>query len=182
MTVSEAQRQIRVECVGGGPGALVSALVWLAAALVYRQSGYHTGFATLFFGGFLIYPLSVVLCRLIYKRSASVAGNPLGGLGLESTIAMIGCLLAAWLLLDTRPEWVFPIAAIAVGTHYFTFKTMYGDRTYWLLGAVITALGCAVLFWLPGQTSWLMLAVAAVELVFGIVLTRRAVREGVTAA
>ena len=181
MTVAEAQRLIRVECAGGGPGALVSALVWLGAALVYRESDTATAFATLFFGGFLIYPLGVVLCRFVFGRSASVAGNPLGGLALESTIAMIGCLLAAWLLLETRPEWVFPIAAIAVGTHYFAFKTMYGDRTYWLLGANITALGCAVLFWLPGQALLLMMAVAAVELVFGVVLTRRAMREAATA-
>ena len=94
---------------------------------------------------------------------------------LESTIAMIGCLLAAWLLLQDRPEFVFPVAAIAVGSHYFAFKTAYGDRTYWLLGTLVTAIGIAGVFWLPAQTLSVIYAVAASELAFGILLTLRGV-------
>lgn len=170
MQVDEAQREIRVAFMGGGPGAIVSALVWVVAALFHSTSGTQAAFVALFFGGWLIFPLSVVVCRLVFTRSASVAGNPLGLLCLESTIAMIACLLAAWLLLPARADIVFPIAALAVGTHYFAFKTAYGDRTYWLLAAIITGLGLAGLFWLPGQSLPLILAVAAVEFVFGIAL------------
>lgn len=32
MSIDEAQRDMRRAYVGGGPGAIVSALVWLAAA------------------------------------------------------------------------------------------------------------------------------------------------------
>lgn len=177
MLVNEAQAQIRDAFVGGGPGALVSAAVWLSAAWFLHSDGVATAFVALFLGGIFIFPLSALICRLGFGRSASVKGNPLGLLCLESTIAMIGCLLAAWLLLRGSPELVFPIAAIAVGTHYFAFKSAYGDRTYWVLAALLTGLGLAGLFWLPGETMALILAFAAVEAIFGVVLTAGALRR-----
>jgi hypothetical protein len=64
---------------------------------------------------------------------AEAEGNTLGRIALESTIAMLGCLFAAWLLLPTRADLVFPVAAIAVGTHYAAFRSVYGDILYWLL-------------------------------------------------
>lgn len=182
MQVDEAQRQIGIAFVRGGPGAIVSALVWLVAAWVHQTAGTAPAFAALFFGGILIFPLSALICKLGFKRSASVKGNPLGLLCLESTIAMIGCFFAAWLLLQVRPQFAFPLAAIAVGTHYFAFKTAYGDRTYWLLGAILTAIGTAGVFWLSGETLSLIYAVAAVELAFGLVLTVRGVSASQTSA
>lgn len=178
MEVREAQRQIGEAFVDGGPGAIVSSLVWALAGWVYASEGFRAGFIALFLGGMLIFPLSTAICRVVFRRSASVKGNPLGLLALESTIAMIGCLLAAYLLLRVRPELAFPIAAIAVGTHYFPFKTAYGDRTFWLLGALLTMAGIAAIFWLPGRTLALIGAVAAIELVFGAVLTARGISRG----
>ena len=141
-----------------------------------------TAFAALFIGGVFIFPLSALVCKLAFKRNASVTGNPLGVLCLESTIAMIGCLLAAWLLLPDQPELVFPVAAIAVGTHYFAFKTAYGDRTYWLLGAILTGIGCAGVFVFPDRTLPLILSVAAAELAFGVLLTVQGLSRRPTAA
>jgi hypothetical protein len=82
--------------------------------------------------------------------------NPLGLVALESTVAMLGGLFAAWLFLPVRPGYVFPIAAIAVGTHYAVFKTIYGDRLFWLLGALITAVGLLAIYPvvpLPGRAD-----------------------------
>jgi hypothetical protein len=176
VTVEAAQAALRQAYVHGGPGAIVSSLVWFAAALTLSCSDLETAFAVLFFGGMLIFPVSAMIEKVIFRRSASAAGNPLGLLALESTIAMIGCLLAAWLLLRHDQQFVFPVAAIAVGTHYLPFKTAYGDRTYWLLGAVLTAIGCAGIFAAQGQTMAVILGVAVAELVFGIVLTRAGVK------
>jgi hypothetical protein len=50
-------------------------------------------------------------------------------------------LFAAWLLLPYRPEFVFSVSAIAVGTLYFGFRTAYGDWTYWDFGAVLCLIG-----------------------------------------
>src|SRR3546814_10311314 len=74
-------------------------------------------------------------------REKEASGIPLGATALESTIAMIGGLFAAWLFLPFQPTYVFPLAAIAVGTHYAVFKTVYGDALFWVLGGLITATG-----------------------------------------
>lgn len=177
MITDQAQAEIRHNFVRGGPGAIVSSLVWFAAAFIFARSGHVAAFTVLFFGGFLIFPVSGLIEKFVFRRTVSVKGNPLGLIALESTIAMIGCLLAAWLLLPVRPEVVFPVAAIAVGTHYFAFKTAYGDRTYWLLGALITLVGCAGIYWIPGQTLAVILTVGVFELVFGIWLTLQARKD-----
>jgi len=178
MTISEAQADLRRAYVGGGPGAVVSGLLWLTAAWVEADHGIRAGFITLFFGGMLIYPLGLAASRLLFRRSAESPDNPMGPVALESTIAMIGCLLAAWMILPLDPALVFPIAAIAVGTHYFVFKTAYGDRTYWLLAALLTGLGLVAIFDVATLPGGLILAFGIVEILFGILLTVRALKAG----
>lgn len=177
MTIPEAQADMRRSFVGGGPGVFVSALVWLAAALVQRSQGTATAFGVLFVGGMLIFPLSLLASRLVFRRAREARENPLGMTALESTIAMIGGLFAAWLFLRFEAAYVFPLAAIAVGTHYAVFKTVYGDIRFWVLGAVITAIGLAAIFRLaiPGGP---IMAVFVTELVFAVMLTLRATRTG----
>ena len=178
MTIAEAQADLRRAYVGGGPGAVVSGLLWFAAAWVEANHGIRTAFIALFLGGMLIYPLGLAASRLLFRRASEAKDNPMGPVALESTIAMIGCLLAAWLILPFKPEFVFPIAAVAVGTHYFVFKTAYGDRTYWLLAALITAVGLAEMFDMATLPGGLVLAIGVIEVAFGIVLTVRALKNG----
>ncbi len=173
MTIRDAQQDIRRAFVGGGPGVFVSALVWFAAAAVERSQGVPTAFAVLFFGGMLIFPLATVSSRLFFRRKKEAADNPLGMTALESTIAMIGGLFAAWLFLPLRPDYVFPLAAIAVGTHYAVFKTVYGDALFWLLGALITALGLLAIFRVVPIPGGLILAVGVIELIISVLLTMR---------
>lgn len=177
MTIAEAQADLRRAYVGGGPGAFVSGLVWFAAAWIEARHGTRTGFIALFFGGMTIYPLGLAASRLLFGRQRESNDNPMGPIALESTIAMIGCLLAAWLILPFKPEFVFPIAAIAVGTHYFVFKTAYGDRTYWLLAAIVTALGLAEIFGVTRLSGGMIVAVGVVELAFGMTLAWRSLKE-----
>lgn len=176
MLISEAQHDLRRAYVGGGPGVVISGIVWLVAAWTQHNQGVGAGFAALFFGGMLIFPLSKTLCRFVFHRANESATNPFGMTVLECTIAMIGGLFAAWLFLASRPELVFPLAAIAVGTHYFIFKTVYGDRTFWLLASIVTAIGLADIFvsQLQGSTA---LLVAVTELALGLALTTRAIRK-----
>lgn len=174
MTVDEAQRDLRRAYVGGGTGVFVSALVWFAAASVEPSRGVGFAFAVLFFGGMLIFPLSTLASRLAFRRERESPDNPLGGVALESTIAMIGGLFAAWLFLPHRPDLVFPLAAIAVGTHYAVFKTVYGDRLFWLLGGLITAIGVLGIYAVAPIPGGPILAVGVIELVFAFVLTLRA--------
>ena len=178
MDVPEAQRDISRAYVGGGPGVGISALVWFAAAIVESQKGVGTAFVALFFGGMLIFPLATLVSRLGFGRAKESGENPLGLIALESTIAMIGGLFAAWLFLRFEPGYVFPIAAIAVGTHYAVFKTIYGDRLFWVLAGLITAVGFLGIYPLAPVPGGTIFAVGAVELVVAVVLTMRAMKAG----
>ncbi|MBO6526230.1 hypothetical protein [Erythrobacter sp.] len=176
MLIVDAQADLRRAYTDGGPGVLISGLVWLAAWFAESRGGIPTGFAVLFFGGMLIYPLALLANRALLRRAGEQKGNPGGPLVMESTIAMIAGLFGAFLFLDHAPELVMPLAAIMVGTHYFAFKTAYGDKAFWLLGAVITLLGFAAIYHflpLPGSVT---LQVAVVEILFGIGLTLRGTR------
>lgn len=177
MDIASAQADLRRAYADGGPGVLVSGLVWLVAALIEARGGIGAGFAALFFGGMLIFPAALLINRKILRRAAEAKDNPFGKLVLECTIAMIGGLLAAWLFLPHAPELVMPLAAIAVGTHYFVFRTAYGDARFWLLGGAITAAGCVAIFGPLPRAEWLTMTVAFIELAFGAMLTASALKS-----
>lgn len=173
MHIGDAQQDFRRAYVGGGPGVLVSGLVWLAAASTAQSQGIGRGFAVLFLGGMIIHPVSTILCRTLFGRAKEATGNPLAGVALESTIAMIGGLVAAWILIPLRAEYVFPVAAIAAGTRYAVFKTIYGDRLFWLLAGLMSGVGLMVIFGgapLPLSPAF---AVGGIEVMFaGLFLAR----------
>ena len=173
MHIGEAQGDVRRSFVGGGPGVFVSGLVWCAAAIAEAQRGVGFGFAVLFFGGMLIFPLSLLVARVVFRRAAPQSGNGLTAIALESTAAMIAGLFAAYLLLPHAPRLVLPLAALAVGTHYFAFRTLYGDVLFLALGALITALGLNAAFGWIAIPVGLLWCVAAVELLFGVILSTR---------
>lgn len=173
VTLSEHQADLRRAYLGGGLGAIVSGMVWLAAAITASRAGIGVGYTALFFGGFLIFPLATLIEKLFFKRPAVHPNNPGGALAMETLPAMIGVLVIGFLLLDIKPDWVFPLAAIAVGARYFPFRTAYGDRTYWLLGALMMAIGFASL--ILGLFGGIITAyaIAVTEIIFGVWLTVR---------
>ncbi|MBB3349696.1 DUF7010 family protein [Sphingomonas sp. BK069] len=173
MGIDEAQQDFRRAYVGGGPGVLVSGLVWLAAAITAQSQGVGRGFAVLFIGRMIIHPVSTSLCRTMFGRSREVTGNPLAGAALESTIAMIGGLVTPWLLIPLRPDFVFPVAAIAAGTRYALFKTIYGDRLFWLLACLMSGVGLLVIFGGAPMSLSTAFAIGGIEVIFaGLLLTR----------
>ena len=173
MNIVDDQRDVQRAYVGGGVGVLVSGLVWLVTAAVLYRTDISTAFTTLFFGGFFIFPLAELVSRKVADRAPITKGNALSSLALESTIAMIAMLMAAFLIMPYRPDAVFPLAAIAVGTHYLAFKTLYGDRTFWVLGAAITVAGSLALFTGVVGSLTVTLLVAAVEILVGTLLLLR---------
>lgn len=172
MLVREAQQDIARAYVGGGPGLFFSALIWLAAGLIEQQHGIRTAFSVLFVGGMFIYPAGLFLSRVVFRRPAEAKTNPIAGAVLECTAAMIAGLFAAWLFLPYKPEYVFPLAALAVGTHFGVFKTVYGDRLFWLLAAAVSAIGLVDILVMPVRPS-VAFAVAATEATFALILTLR---------
>ena len=177
MHFADAQADLRRAYTDGGPGVFISGLVWLVAAIAEARTDVQTGFVVLFVGGIFIFPLALLANRVFLRRESESKDNPGGMLVLESTIAMIAGLFAAWLFLDSKPEYVMPLAAIMVGTHYFAFKTAYGERNFWLLAAIVTVVGFAGIYHflpLPGSVAF---SVATIELAFGAVVTFKALRS-----
>lgn len=177
MHIAEAQADVRRSFMDGGPGQVVSGLVWLAAAIAASTGGTRVGFAMLFFGGMLIFPLTIVATRAVFHRPRTQDANGLIPIALESTAAMIAGLFAAYLFVGRSPDLVFPLSALVVGTHYFAFRTLYGDASFLVLGAVISVLGLNEIFhWLvlPAGVLWW---VAGTEVVFGVYLTVRSLRH-----
>lgn len=173
MEIAHGQADLRRAYLHGGPGTIGSGLVWIAAAIAERRSGVEAAFITLFFGAMLIYLLALLVRKLAGRMSKDTA-NPFGKLVIESTIAMIAMLFAAWLLLPFDETLVMPIAAIAIGTHYFAFGTAYGDRTFWIMAAVIAVLGFAAIYRFLPLPDGVILLTGLVELAFGGLLTARA--------
>jgi hypothetical protein len=81
--------------------------------------------------------------------------------------------VAAYLLLPYAPDLVLPLAALAVGAHYFAFRTLYGDPLFLVLGAIISALALNVAFAFVPIPVGLVWCVAGVELIFGVILAIR---------
>ena len=173
LIIAEAQQDNRRAFVGGGPCAFISGVLWLTSAVLLKQRGVGSAFAFLFFGGMLIFPLSQIVSRQVFRRAPASRSNQLGLVALESTIAMIGGLFAAWLFLQSKPAYVFPLAAIAIGTHYAAFRTVYGDKLFWALAGLITAVGVFDILGYVRFPGGPALAVGALEIVFGILLTVR---------
>ena len=173
MTLSEFRADLRRAYVGGGPGAVVSGLVWLVAAIVTARHGVGVGYSALFFGGFLIFPLGMLAVKLLFRPAPEAKGNPGGALVMETLPAMLGVLAFGFLLVELAPDWVFPLAAIAVGAHYFPFRTAYGDRTYWALGAAMTSVGALAIWTEALEASLVPWLIAALEIAFGTALTLR---------
>lgn len=172
MDLATAQSDLRKAYVHGGPGTVISGLVWLAAGITAANFGVSTGFTVLFFGGMLIFPSATLAVRILFRRAPAKKENPGGLTVVETVFPMIGGLFAAWLFLPHRPDFVFPIASIAVGAHYFGFRTAYGDSTYWVLAGVMCLVGvAAIIAKIPSPTSVPYL-IAAIEFLFGLWLTR----------
>ncbi|MES2781831.1 MAG: hypothetical protein V4657_03470 [Pseudomonadota bacterium] len=163
MHLGEAQRDMRRAYVNGGVGIFVSGLVWAIAGLVTLNVDLVSGMATLFFGGMLIHPLSLLLARRVFKRGKLRAPNPMEMLALQSTAFLIIGLVIAYLVSGTYADWFFAIALLTVGGRYLVFQTVYGMRLYLFLGVILIAIA-AVALWLGITPAFVAFAGGAVEL------------------
>ena len=141
MEMRRAQQDMRRAYVGGAPGVLVSGLVWSVTGLIWLTEPLRIAFSALFVGGVLIFPLSVAISRLAFRRAAAVKDNPLNRLGLESTFVLFAGIMISYVLLARDPRFSIPAFALVMGARYAAFATIYGNRLYWFLGGGVSALG-----------------------------------------
>jgi len=168
-TTQAAQRDMRTAYLGGAPGVLVSGLVWAVACCVATWISPQRAVWALFIGGACIHPLSLVLVRLLGRSARHGRDNPLAALAMATTVWMIMMLPLAYGVSQLRIEWFFPAMLFVIGGRYLCFHTLYGNRLYWVMGAVLAIAG-TVLFKLNAPVALGAMAGAAIEIVFAGIL------------
>jgi hypothetical protein len=144
--IAQAQADVRRIYSGGWGGPAVSAVVWLAAAVAAERSGITTGATVLFLAGaLLIFPVNLVLNKVMSGQADLPAGHPMRGLAIQTAGTMAVVLLALWMISPALPEAFFPLAMVAVGAHYFPFAHLYGEPAFIVAGAVQCVAGLLLL-------------------------------------
>ena len=175
LTFQAAQADMRRAYFSGAPGVLVSGLVWLAAGFVAASGLEKASVLTLLFGGAAIFPLSIILTKLLGHSGKHTSGNALGGLAAEGTFWLLAGCAIAYGMHVLRIEWFFPAMLLVIGGRYLTFQTLYGLRAYWACGALLCIAGLArALARAPAVVG--AFTGATIELVFAVLMFKQANR------
>lgn len=166
-SISIAQADLREGYADGALGVLASGTVWMVAALAAFLVSSQTAIWTLFFGGMLIHPLGLLMAKLIGVKGSHSKQNPLGKLIMEGTFFMLMCIPLALLLSLQEHAWFFQGMLLVIGGRYLTFSSLYGIKTYWVLGGVLGTAAFA-LFFLNANPAISALSGSLLELGFGI--------------
>ena len=144
-SIADAQQDMRDAYYGGAPGVITSGTAWLIAGLVSFIISPKAGILTLIFGGMLIFPVSVVFCKLIGVPGKHKKGNPLAPLAIEGTLWMLISIPVAVGAALYRIEWFFPAMLFVIAGRYLTFSTLYGRRLYWIFAVTLVISGWILL-------------------------------------
>lgn len=168
-SVVAAQQDMRVGYLHGIPGIIASGSVWCVAGLVAWWITPMAGIVTLIVGGTVIFPLSLLLCKLVGAKGRHKKGNPLAPLAIEGTLWMLFSIPVAVAAAYHNPEWFFPSMMLVIAGRYFTFSTLYGMRIYWIFSVALIVggfVGFAAV--LPVHLSALM--GGGIELLFALII------------
>jgi len=166
-SISSAQADLREGYADGALGVLTSGTVWMVAALAAFLVSSQTAILTLSFGGMLIHPLGLLLAKLVGVSGSHHKKNPLGKLIMEGTFFMLMCIPLALLLSLQEHAWFFQGMLLIIGGRYLTFSSLYGIKTYWVLGGMLGAAAFA-LFFFKVNPAISALSGSLLELGFGI--------------
>jgi len=165
MKITDAQADMRQAYYGGATGALVSGTVWLVAGMIALFSTEWNSLLFFFFGGMMIFPLSMVLSKLLKRTGQHLKENPLAHTALESTVLLFIGLFIAFVVYRLQPLWFFPIMLLIIGGRYLIFNTLYGMKVYWIFGMVLILAGVGLI--VMNQPFWIGAVVGGlIEVVF----------------
>ena len=167
----KAQQTMRANFIDGGPGVIISGLVWIMAAIVTHFHGFQIGIICFFIGGTLIYPLSVVVDNLMKPKDTPKPDPGLMRLAMMTLPILFSGLLLAFMMSKSDPLLFYPIMAVAIGLRYLPFEKLYGLKSYWVLGAVLIAVGAAALLRSGVLPVHMAAGVGVIELGFGAYIT-----------
>jgi hypothetical protein len=170
MTIAEAQAENRAVFLGASVGQFVSSAVWLASAALATWGSRGQAMLALVLGGTFIFPLTMLVLRLLGQRRTLSRENPLSFLAMQVAFAIplaIPLVLAATAY---KPEWFYAGFLIVVGAHYLPFVTLYGLPVFAIGGGLMAAAGIVLPglkpaeFALGGWVGGILLAVLGVTL------------------
>jgi uncharacterized protein DUF7010 len=144
MTLQEAQRESREIYLGGGPGQMVCAAIWLASATAGTWATPRLAVLILLIGGFFIFPLTQLSLRAMGRPASLSPDNPLRWLALQVALMVPLCLPVVLGATAHRTGWFYPGAMIVVGAHYLPFQFLYGQRRWLVLAGVLLVAGIMI--------------------------------------
>ena len=165
MQIAAAQSDMSRAHVHGAPGVFVSGAVWLIAGVLWDRQDVVAGFYALFVGGMLIFPVSLLISRAVFRAPRTTPGNPLERLALESTFILFLGILLAYCFLRAAPELAFPAMAVSIGVRYLIFRTVYGSPVWWVLGGALAIVGALTALAVVTLPVNLALIVGVIEVV-----------------
>lgn len=171
-SIKDAQKDMRVAYLDGFPGVLTSGLVWLTSGFIALMVSPKAGMLGLILGGMLIFPLSVLMCRLFGCSGQHDKANPLAPLAMEGTFWMLLSIPIAVAVFFYRSNWFYPAMLLIIAGRYLTFNTLYGSRLYYLLaGLLVLSAFLLVQLKLPAYAGGLMDGV--IEIGFALMMFLR---------
>jgi hypothetical protein len=166
-TIEQAQKDMCQSYADGSVGIITSGIMWLFSAIIVAQFSPKHGIWALLIGGMLIFPLSMILGKLLGVSGTHTKGNPLANLAMEGTILMLMCIPLAVGLSLAHPAWFFQGMLMIIGGRYLTFATIYGKKQYWLLGAIL-GIAAFLLFSFYAKPFSSAITGSVIEIAFGI--------------
>jgi len=151
MLVQDAQRGVRTVFVGGFWGQLVSSVIWLTSAAVGYWVTPRAAILTIVFGGFFIFPITVLLLRLSGGPTSPTKGNPLSSLGMQVAFTLPLGMLLLFPVTQLRLTLFFPALMILLGAHYLPFIFLYGMRMFAVLAAILVGGGVIIAQYFPAS-------------------------------
>ena len=165
-SISQAQADMCRGYANGSVGIIVSGLVWLTSAIVSFQFSDKQAIWSLLIGGMFIFPLSMLVGKVMRISGTNTKGNPLANLAMEGTFFMLMCLPVAFGLSLQHNEWFFQAMMMIIGGRYLTFNSIYGIRLYWILGALL-GIASFLLFTFHVKSFGSILTGSLIEIIFG---------------
>jgi len=153
MLVEDAQRHVRTTFIGGFWGQLVSSVLWLASAALATWSTPRAAISFIVFGGFFIFPATVLLLRLTGGPAAPTKGNPLSALGMQVAFTLPMTMLLLVPVTELRLNLFYPALLVLLGAHYLPFVFLYGMRMFIFLCATLVSGGIVIALYLPQSFS-----------------------------
>ncbi|MBD2756569.1 hypothetical protein IC230_27025 [Spirosoma sp. BT704] len=168
-SLAAAQTDLRTNYRNGATGVFISGVVWLITAGVLYNFSTKQAIWALLIGGALIHPVSTLINKLMGLKAATNQDNPLTGLAMEGTVFMLMSIPLAYGLSLLRPEWFFQGMLLIIGGRYLTFRTLYGNKLFWVLGGL---LGVSAYSLFASNTHSLVTTLTGglIEVCFGLLL------------